>query len=64
MLWRFLKQHAGTEAKRVITATSEDNGREAWHKLHEMYEPAMAMRQAQVMAQFTGMVNKRVKNVN
>ena len=39
-----------------------DNGCDAWRKLHQQFEPSVVMREAQAMAQFTGMVNRRAKN--
>ena len=42
---------------------SNDNGWEMWRKLSAMYEPNLVVKQAQYMAQFTGMVNKKAKNM-
>ena len=59
--WRFLKKYTQdkTEARSVITGVREDNGWEAWRKLHRLFEPCMAMREALVMAQFTNMASNR-----
>jgi len=62
MLWRFLKKYTGGEARKVVTGVRKDNGWEAWRKLHLQFEPGLVMREAQVMSQFTGMVNRSAKN--
>ena len=64
MLWRFLKRYTAGEAKRVVIGVREDNGWEAWRKLHLQFEPGMVMREAMVMASFTSMVTKRAKNAS
>ena len=61
MLCRFLKRFTEGEAKRVVKGVSDDNGWEAWRKLHQQFEPGMVVREAQVMARYTGMVNRRAK---
>ena len=61
MLWRFLKRYTAGDAKKVVSSVSDRNGWEAWRKLHLQFEPALVMREAVVMAQFTNMVNKRAK---
>ena len=63
MLWRFLKRYTSGEAKRVVMSVREDNGWEAWKKLNQQYEPGLMVREAQVMARFTGTVGKRARNV-
>jgi len=62
MLWRFLKRYTSGESRKVVTGVREDNGWEAWRKLHLQFEPGLVMREAQVMSQYTNMVNKRAKN--
>ena len=64
MLWRFLKRYTKLhiDAKKVVVGTRDDNGWEAWRKLGIQFEPNLATREAMLMAQFTGMVNKRAKN--
>ena len=59
MLFRFLKRYTGTEAKRVVLGVSDDNGWEAWRKLHQQYEPATVTREAQVLSRYTNMVTKK-----
>ena len=61
MIWRFLKTKTTGEAKKVVTSASHRNGREAWRKLHLQFEPALAMREALVMASFTNMVSRRAE---
>ena len=61
-LWRLLRRFSEGEARRVIMSVASDNGLDAWRKLHQQFEPSVVMREAQAMAQFTGMVNRRVKN--
>jgi len=59
MLWRFLKKYTAGDARKIVSSVSDRNGWEAWRKLHLQFEPALVMREAVVMAQFTSMVNKR-----
>ena len=54
MLWRFLRRHTDGDARKVVTSVYEKNGWEAWRKLHQQFEPGLVMREAVVMAQFTG----------
>ena len=61
VLWRFLKRYTAGDARKVVSSVSDRNGWEAWRKLHLQFEPALVMREAVVMAQFTNMVNKRAK---
>ena len=61
MLWRFLKKYTAGDARKIVSSVSDRNGWEAWMKLHLQFEPALVMREAVVMAQFTSMVNKRAK---
>jgi hypothetical protein len=60
-LWRLMRRFTDGEARRVIMSIRNDNGYEAWRKLHQQFEPSVVMREAQAMAQFTGMVNRRAK---
>ena len=62
MLFRFLRRYTGTEARRVIQGVSDDNGWEAWRKINQHYEPGTITREAQVMAKYTSMVNRKAKN--
>ena len=61
-LWRFLKNYTLNEAKKVVLAVAEDNGWEAWRRLHLQFEPGMAMRDAHVQFAFSSMISKRAKN--
>ena len=61
-LYRMLKNYTGTEAQRVVRGVTEDNGWEAWRKLHHHYEPSTAMREAQVVNRFTAMINRKAKD--
>ena len=61
-LYRMLKNYTGTEAQRVVRGVTEDNGWEAWRKLHHHYEPNTAMREAQVVNRFTAMINRKAKD--
>ena len=61
MLWRFLKKYTAGDASKIVSSVSDRNGWEAWRKLHLQFEPALVMREAVVMAQFTSMVSKRTK---
>ena len=61
MLYRFLKRYTGTEARRIILGVSDDNGFEAWRKLNQQFEPGTVTREAQVLAKYTNMVNRKAK---
>jgi hypothetical protein len=61
-LWRLLRRYSEGEARRVVLSVSCDNGWDAWRKLHSQFEPSVVMREAQAMAQFTGMVNRKAKS--
>jgi hypothetical protein len=62
-LAKFLKKYTGGDANRVVMTISNDNGWEMWRKINAMFEPNLAVKQAQYMAQFTGMVNKKSKSM-
>ena len=61
MLYRFLKRFTGTEARRIVMGVSDDNGWEAWRKLNQQFEPGSVTREAQVLAKYTNMVNRKAK---
>ena len=61
MLWSLLKSYTAGDARKVVSSVSDRNGWEAWIKLHLQFEPALVMREAVVIAQFTNMVNKGAK---
>ena len=61
MLWRFLKQYTSGEAKKLVLSVDGNNGWEAWKRLHEQFEPSMAMKDAQVQFQFTSLIGRRAK---
>ena len=61
-LFRFLKRYTGTEARRVVLGVPEDNGWEAWRRLHQQFEPATVTREAQVLSRYTNMVTKKARN--
>ena len=48
--------------KSVVLAVKDENGWEAWHKRHAHCEPGMLMNDAEVMAAFTNVVNKRAQH--
>ena len=61
MPWRFLKRYTTGDARKVVSTAPHRNGWEAWRKLHLQFEPALVMREAVVMANFTNMVSRRAK---
>ena len=61
VLHRFLKRYTGTEARRIVLGVSDDNGWEAWRKLNQHFEPGTATREAQVLAKYTNVVNRKAK---
>ena len=60
-LYRFLKRYVGGEARRVVLGVGDDNGWEAWRRLHQQFEPASVTREAMVLAKYTNMVNRKAK---
>ena len=61
-LWRFLRRYTGTDARRVVSGVSDNNGWEAWRQLNQQYEPSTAAREAHVMTRVLDMMKKRAKN--
>ena len=61
-LWRLMRRFTDAEARRVVMSVRHDSGYDAWHKLDQQFESSVVMREAQAMAQFTGMVNRRAKS--
>ena len=61
MVWRFLKRYTTGEARKVVSSAPNRNGWEAWRTLHLQFEPALVMREAVAMANFTNMVSRRAK---
>ena len=62
-LQRFLKHYTENDAYKTVNSVSEENGWEAWRKLCNSFEPNLAIKEAQLKADFTMMVNKRAKNM-
>ena len=61
-LFRFLTRYTGDTLQRLVEVVQEDNGWEAWRQLELHCEPAVGMREAQVMAGFNNMIMNRAKN--
>ena len=61
-LWRFLKRYTSGDARRVVLGTREDNGWEAWRRLNMQFEPGVVVKEAQAMAEYTGMVGRRARD--
>ena len=62
-LWRFLKVFTGADARKVIGGVAEHNGWEAWRQLNRHYEPATAIKEAQLMQRVLEMAKVRAKGV-
>lgn len=62
-LWRMLKTYIepGSEGITVVEGTPLDDGWTAWCKLHEHFEPCLAVREGQVLAELSAMANKSAK---
>jgi len=60
-VWRALKSLT-TGARKVITSIRSEDGFRAWQRLHMRFGPSLASKQAQVLADFTGFVNKPAKS--
>ena len=43
-LWSLLRTYTDGEARRVVLSVSNDNGWNAWRKLHQNFEPSVVMR--------------------
>ena len=56
----FLNKYTSGEAERIVTGVKGNNGWEMWRRLCYNYDPNLAVKDAQLMAEFTGMVNKRL----
>jgi hypothetical protein len=63
-VWRMLKADTepGSDGRRVVEGTPQDDGWVAWRRLHEHYEPSLAVREGQVLAELAVMANKTAKN--
>ena len=63
-IWRMLKNFTeqGGEARRVTESTHDDNCWWAWKALHNHYEPSLAVREGQVLAEMTNMVKHVARN--
>jgi hypothetical protein len=62
-LQRFLKHYTENDAHKTVNNVAEENGWEAWRKLCNNFEPNLAIKEAQLKADFTMMVNRRAKNM-
>ena len=63
-LWRLLKmqREPGSDGRRIVEGVPEDDGWEAWRWLHEHFEPSLAVRESQVLAELSLMTQRRAKN--
>ena len=62
-VWRALKGLTGGVARTVVMSVSEENGFEAWRRLHLQFEPKLTIRQGQVLAEFAAMVSRPGKTI-
>ena len=61
-LWTLLKKFTEGEAKRIITNEKDRNGWEAWRRLNKHVEPNVAVKEAQVLGDFSKMIESRAQN--
>ena len=61
-LWTLLKKFTEGEAKRIITNEKGRNGWEAWRRLNKHVEPNVAVKEAQVLGDFSKMIESRAQN--
>ena len=45
-LWRLMRRFTDGEARRVAMSVRNDNGYDAWRKLHQQFEPTVVLREA------------------
>ena len=60
-LWTLLKKFTEGEAKRIITNEKGRNGWEAWRRLNKHVEPSVAVKEAQVLGDFSKMIESRAQ---
>ena len=60
-IWRALKKLTEGEARKVVTAVLEENGYKAWRRLDEHFEPGLAGKMGQVVAEFSGLIKTPAK---
>ena len=61
-LWTLLKKFTEGEAKRIITNEKGRNGWEAWSRLNKHVEPNVAVKEVQVLGDFSKMIESRAQN--
>ena len=61
-LYRFLKRYTSDQVHQVVENCTNENGWEAWRLLEAYCEPAVGVREAQVMGAYTSMASHRAKN--
>ena len=52
----------GSDGRRVVEGTPQDDGWVAWRNLHEHFEPSLMAPEGQVLAELAIMANKVAKN--
>ena len=57
-LYRLLEHRTEGEARKVVTGVKEENGFEAWRRLHKRFEAGMGSRIGGAMQDFTDMLRK------
>ena len=57
-VWRALKSLSWREARKVIMSVKNEDGFQAWQKLHMHFGPSLSAKQAMALADFSGMVAK------
>jgi len=61
-MWTSLKKFTEGEATRIITNEKGRNGWEAWRRLNKHVEPNVAVKEAQVLGDFSKMIESRAQN--
>ena len=62
-VWRTLKALTSGVARTVVMGVGDEDGFEAWRRLHVQLEPKLVIRQGQVLSDFVSMVSKPAKTI-
>ena len=62
-IWRMLKIVTEGDARKVVLSSGEEQGFKAWKALHGHFEPGIAVREGQVVAEFSSLIMKPAKSV-
>ena len=61
-LWALLKNKTQGEARKLVCSGDTGNGLDAWRRLAAYFEPNLEVKQAQLLAEYSGMIAKPARN--